>query len=197
MRSGDWKSYYEDGALYSNTSYVNDKVHGRKEFYSPTGKLQLVRFYDHGVLIGYSYNGKDGKEIDMIPIENETAKITAYYDNGNVSRELEFKNGQYVGSYKTYYYNGQLKDEFAHQNGEYQGPKISYYANGKVKERQEYVIGLLHGKSTKYYEDGTLQEEAHYKNDIQIGNTSTYDKSGKKIKSEDYFNGKIYAQQTF
>lgn len=197
MRSGDWKSYYEDGALYSNTSYVNDKVHGRKEFYSPTGKLQLVRFYDHGVLIGYSYNGKDGKEIDMIPIENETAKITAYYDNGNVSRELEFKNGQYVGSYKTYYYNGQLKDEFAHQNGEYQGPKISYYANGKVKERQEYVIGLLHGKSTKYYEDGTLQEEAHYKNDIQIGNASTYDKSGKKIKSEDYFNGKIYAQQTF
>lgn len=197
LRSGTWKSYYEDGTLYSNTTYVNDQAHGRKEFYSPTGKLQLVRFYDHGILIGYSYNGKDGKEIEMIPIQNETANITAYYDNGNVSRAMEFKNGQNTGSYKTYYYNGQLKEEFAHQNGEYQGPKISYYPNGNVKERQEFAVGLLHGKSTKYYEDGTLKEESNYKNGIQIGKASFYAKSGKKIKSEDYFNGKIYAQQTF
>ncbi len=194
---GTWKSYYEDGTLYSKTSYLNGKEQGRKEFYSPTGKLQLVRFYDHGTLIGYTYNDKDGKEVAMIPIENETVKITAYYDNGKVSRELEFENGQYAGAYKTYYYDGQLQDEFVHENGEYQGPKISYYPNGNIKERNEYLIGELHGKTTKYYEDGTLMEEAFYKNGVQTGNAATYDKTGKKTKSEDYFNGKIYAQQSF
>ncbi|CAM3313458.1 tetratricopeptide repeat protein [Aequorivita lipolytica] len=194
---GTWKSYYEDGTLYTKTTYLNGEEHGRKEFYSPTGKLQLIRFYDYGTLIGYSYSDKDGKELAMIPIANETVKITAYYDNGKVSRELEFKNGQYAGAYKTYFYNGQLKEEFEHENGEYQGPTISYYANGNIKERQDYIIGELHGKETKYYEDGTLKEEAFYKNGIQTGNATSYDKTGKKTKSEDYFNGKIYAQQTF
>lgn len=195
--AGTWKSFYEDGTLYIKTNYLQGVEHGRKEFYGPKGKLQLIRFYDHGTLIGYSYNDKNGKELPMIPIVNESAKITAYYDNGKVSREFEIKNGQYVGSYKTYFYDGQLKEEFEHENSEYQGPKTNYYPNGKIKERKEYLIGQLHGKATKYFEDGTLMEEANFKNGIQIGNAATYDKTGKKIKSEEYFNGKIYKQQTF
>ncbi|SRX73407.1 toxin-antitoxin system YwqK family antitoxin [Aequorivita antarctica] len=194
---GTWKSYYEDGTLYTNTTYIDGEEQGRKEFYSPNGKLQLVRFYEHGTLIGYSHSGKDGKELAMIPIENETAKITAYYDNGKISREMGLQNGQYTGVYKTYFYGGQLKDEFTHENGEYQGPKISYYANGNMKERKEYLIGELHGKATKYYEDGTLMEETHFKNGIQTGNAASYDKTGKKTKSEEYFNGSIYTQQVF
>lgn len=196
-RVGTWKSYYEDGTLYTNTTYLYGKQHGRKEFYSPTGKLQLVRFYNYDTLIGYSYNDKNGIELPMIPIVNETVKITAYYDNGKISREFEFKNGQYIGAYKTYFYNGQLKDEFVHENGEYQGSKISYYANGNMKEQKNYITGELHGKAMKYYEDGTLKEEALFNNGIQIGNASSYDKAGKKVKSEDYFNGSIYARQTF
>jgi len=194
---GTWKSYYEDGTLFTKNLYLNGKLDGRKEFYSPTGRLQLIRFYDHGTLIGYSYSDTDGNELAMIPIANETSKITAYYDNGKISRELEFENGEYAGAYKTYFYNGQLKEEFVHENGEYKGPKISYYANGNIKEQEEFLIGVLHGKSTKYYEDGALMEEAHYKNGVQTGNAASYNKTGKKVKSEDYFNGKIYTQQTF
>ncbi|QAA81471.1 hypothetical protein EI546_06900 [Aequorivita sp. H23M31] len=194
---GTWKSYYEDGTLYTKTSYLSGEAHGRKEFFSPTGQLQLVRFYNHGTLIGYSYNDTNGDELPMIPIINETAKIIAYYDNGKISREFEYKNGETVGTYKTYYYNGQLKDEFVNVNGEYEGPKISYYANGNIEERLEYLMGELHGKSTKYYDNGTIKEETNYKNGIQTGNASSYDKTGKKTRSEDYFNGKIYAQQIF
>lgn len=194
---GTSKSYYEDGTLYTNTAYLNGKEHGRKEFYSPTGKLQLVRFYEQGTLIGYSYNDKEGKELAMIPIANETVKLIAYYDNGKVSREMEFKYGQNIGAYKTYFYDGQLKEEFVNENDEYQGARISYYANGNIKERKEYLMGELHGKETKYYEDGSLMEEAQYKNGVQTGNAASYHKTGKKTKSEDYFNGNIYTQQTF
>lgn len=194
---GLWKSYYEDGTLHTQTSYLEGKAHGRKEFYGPSGKLQLIRFYDHGTLIGYSYNDKNGAELPMIPIVNETAKIIAYYDNGRISREFEYINGQQIGTYKTYYYEGQLKDEFVNENNEYQGPKITYYKNGKIKERKEYLFGEPHGKHTKYYEDGTLKEEASYNNGIQVGNATSYDKTGKKTKSEDYFNGNIYTQQIF
>lgn len=196
-RVGTGKSYYENGNLFTNTSYFNGKVHGRKEFYGPTGKLQLIRFYNHGILIGYSYNDRDGKEIDMIPIINETAKIISYYDNGKISRELEYEYGESKGAYKVYYYDGQLKEEFWHENGEYQGAKIYYHANGKIKERKEYLSGELHGKATTYYEDGTLKEEALFKNGVQTGNTTRYNKTEKKTISDDYFDGKIYARETF
>ncbi len=196
-RVGTWKSYYEDGTPYTISSYLFGKQHGRKEFYSPSGKLQLIRFYNHGTLIGYSYNDTNGKEVTMIPITNETGKVIAYYDNGKVSRELEYKNGQQIGTYKTYYYNGQLKDEFVNVNDEYEGPKIEYYANGNIKEKRNYLTGELDGKVTRYYENGKLKEEAHFKNGVQVGNASKYDDTGKKIKSEDYFNGYMYAQQKF
>lgn len=195
--TGTRKSFYEDGSLYVKTDHLNGLVHGRKEFYSPSGKLQLIRFYKHGTLIGYSYLAKDGAEVAMIPIQNETAKIKAFYDNGKVSRQYEIEYGLGLGSYKTYYYNGQLKDEFMQENGEYQGPRTSYYANGNVKDKRQYLIGLLHGKRSKYYEDGSLKEESNYINGVQTGQAISYDKTGKKIKSEDYFNGELYASETF
>jgi len=194
--SGTWKSFYEDGSLYVKTDYLNGTVHGRKEFYSPSGKLQLIRFYNYGTLVGYSYLKAEGTEVTMIPIENETAKIKAYYDNGKVSRQYEIENGEGTGSYKTYYYSGQLRDDFNQENGDYQGSRTTYYANGKLKEKKNYLIGLLHGKRTQYYEDGTVKEESNYINGVQTGKAFSYDKTGKKIKSEDYFNGELYASET-
>ena len=94
-------------------------------------------------------------------------------------------------------HNAHRKHGQGNHTNEYHGPKTSYYPNGNVKEKKEYLLGELHGKSIKYFEDGNIKEEANFKNDIQTGKATRYDKTGKKIKSEDYFNGKVYAQQIF
>lgn len=195
--TGEWQSFYEDGTLYTSTQYVDDLEHGRKEFYSPTGKLQLIRFYNHGTLIGYSYLDTSGKEIPMIPIKNETGKITSYYDNGLVAREMEYLDGLNVDKYKSYSYDGQLLQEFDNILDQYQGIKTEYYLNGNIKKQQEYTLDEPNGFFKSYYENGTLKEEATFKNGLKTGTALYYDKSGKKIKSKTYFNGKVTDQQKF
>lgn len=195
--TGTWLSYHENGTLYTSSEYRYNQYHGRKEFYSWNGKLQMVRFYDEGRLIGYSYLDTTGKEVPMIPIENETAHIKAYFDNGKISREMEYKNGQLVNKYKAYYYSGQLENELDYDANTYNGKDIEYYENGNLKLERPYLFDDLHGVVKEYYENGKMKRESNYRNDERNGITSYFDENGKLTKKEHYFNGGIYEVETF
>ncbi len=189
-------NYYENGQLEISTPYKSGEEHGRKEFFCPLGNLQLVRFYDHGRLIGYSYLGTDGKEKEMIPITNETGTIKAFYDNGKVSREMEVKYGDFTGTYNSFYYSGKPESKITYKNGEYDGNIKEYYQNGNLKNEKEYKNGQLHGKTKLYHENGQLKMEANVVNDEITGEVKHYDEAGKHTKTEYYFNGEIYESKT-
>jgi len=184
-------SYFENGVLQSSTEFFDDKPHGRKEFYDPSGKLQLVRFYNYGRLIGYSYKDKNDVEMSMIPLKNETGKITAFYNTGKPSKIMEYKNGDLVNTYKSYFYNGFLEDEFSYKNNEIQGIRKEYFTNGKVKQEQSFKYGERNGKNTLYFENGNIKEESIYINDVQHGTTLYYNETGKLIMKKKYINGTV------
>ncbi|WP_460220525.1 hypothetical protein [Psychroserpens sp. MEBiC05023] len=189
--SGKWTSYHDNGHLDTVTEYNFGENHGRKEFYSPEGKLQLIRFYDHDELIGYSYLDKNAQELSMIPLENETGIITAYFDNGNVSREMEYLNGDLINTYKSYFYSGKVENEIDYKLGEYQGVVINYFPNGKVKKLTNYLFGNRHGVSKTFREDGTIEKEKKYHND-KIINSKQYNKKGTLVKTKHYFDENVY-----
>ncbi|WP_298900940.1 CDC27 family protein [uncultured Psychroserpens sp.] len=185
-------SYYENGQLKTVTEYNYGERHGRKEFYDPQGKLQLIRFYDHDVLIGYSYLDKNAEEIPMIKLENETGVITAYFDNGKLSRVMEYMNGDLINSYKSYYYSGQLENEMTYKSGEYDGENIKYFSNGKVKTQISYLYGNRNGVSKEFREDGTIKKEENYLND-KIIDSKEYNEKGILIKTKSYFDEETYS----
>jgi hypothetical protein len=193
--TGNWLSYNEDGTLETSTAYGWDKKHGRKEFYSPIGKLQIIRFYNHGRLIGYSYLDKNSEEIPMIELTNETGILKAYFDNGKVSREMEFINGDLVNKYKAYYYSGQLENETNYKDDEYDGLSVEYHPNGTIKKQSAYLNGSLHGTQKEYYKNGNLKKETIFLNDTENGDSTFYNEQGKLIKKESYFNGTIFASK--
>lgn len=195
-KTGIWTNYYEDGVVDSVSEYKDDVYHGRREFYSPSGNLQLVRFYEYGRLVGYSYLGKDSKEIPMIPIKNETAKIIAYYDNGKVSREMECKNGDFINTYKTYFYDGQLENEMGYDQDESNGLDIEYFSDGTIKKQQDFLLGNLHGVEKEFHSNGQLKKETTYVNNSKEGAAMTYDVNGKLIRTEIYFGDDIISSQT-
>ncbi|MEN8120201.1 MAG: hypothetical protein ABFS35_07635 [Bacteroidota bacterium] len=191
-------SYAEDGkTLIVTTEYLNGKQQGRKVFYSTEGKLQLIRFYEYGRLVGYSYLNKEGKELPVIDIKNETAKIVSYFDNGNKAREMEFVNGDIENKYKSYYYNGKLHQQHFDKNGDYDGKLTVYYPDGKLKEEIMYKNDERNGYSKKYYANGQLKEVVHYLNDSKSGEAKYYNEKGKLIKKENYFNDYIYETKQF
>ncbi len=194
---GTTTHFHKNGKKSQETEFYNDKIHGKKVFYDYNENLQLVRFYNHGRLIGYSYLDKNSKELPMIPIQNETGKVKSYFDNGNVARELEYKNGDLVNTYRAYYYDGQLENEMFYKSDEYDGSNIEFYPNGKVKTKSEYQYGNLHGLTKNYYENGTIKEEINYCNNMKSGEANYYDKTGKIIKKERYFNDEVYEYETY
>lgn len=186
-------SYAEDGeTLTGSIEYLNGKKHGKRRFYSEGGKLQLIRFYEHGRLIGYSYLDKENNELPMIKIKNETAKIVSYYDNGNKAREMEIINGDMVNDYKSYYYNGNLYSKHFNKNDDYDGKHILYYSTGKTKEEIMYINGEKNGLSKKYYPNGQLKEIVNYINNSKSGEAKYYDENGILTKNEKYFNDNVY-----
>ncbi|HET8736487.1 MAG TPA: tetratricopeptide repeat protein [Pricia sp.] len=184
-------SYYENGIVKTRTEYGDDVLHGRKEFYSPDGQLQLIRFYNHGRLVGYSHLGRNSKELPMIPLKNESAQITAYYDNGNISREMEYRNGALVNTYRQYYYSGQLLDDMLYMDGEYHGAKTEYFENGNVKTQENYHLGTRHGLAREYFESGGLKSETNYSYGKKEGTSRHVDERGEVLKEEIYFNDNI------
>lgn len=193
LNVGTHVSYFKNGKKELVKTFLEDELHGKMEFYEPSGKLQLVRFYNYGRLIGYSYLGKDGKELPMIELVNETGKIIAFFDNGKKSKLMEYKNGDLVNSYKSYFYNEMIEDEIIYVDGEYNGVKKEYFLNGKLKEEVEYNYGIRHGEAIEYYENGQKKEEKRYLNNLLQGVAKFYNKDGKLKKRIKYFNDKITA----
>ncbi|MEW4922127.1 tetratricopeptide repeat protein [Algibacter sp. 2305UL17-15] len=194
---GTSTSFHENGVQSHATDFEYGQLHGKKLFYDNSGKLQLIRFYNYGRLIGYSYLDTNSKELPMIPLENETGKIKAFFDNGKVSRDFEYKNGDLSGNYKEYYYSGQLESDITYKSGKFDGTVTTYYANGNKKGVYNYQYGVLQGLGTKYHENGNLKEEINYVNDYKNGARKYYNTNGKLIKEEQYFNGDIYKSKTF
>ncbi|WP_248724713.1 tetratricopeptide repeat protein [Seonamhaeicola sp. ML3] len=194
---GKWLGYHENGKVSDEKNYYNDKLHGKRKFFSKSGHLQLIRFYEHGRLIGYSYLDTNSKEVPMIPLERETGKIISYFDNGKVSREMEYLNGDLVNNYKEYYYSGQLESEMNFIADKYNGPVTSFYQNGTKKSVFNYQYGVLQGLAVLYHENGKLKEEINYRNDVLHGENKYFDDNGKLVKIEFNHNGDIYKVETF
>lgn len=192
---GVWKTYNEEGVLIKTQEFKNNLQHGELSFYSEEGKLQLTRYYQFGRLIGYSYMDKNSKMLPMIPIENETAKIVAYFDNGNISREMEIVKGEFKNAYKEYYYNGQLFEDRNNVDDEYEGEAKVYYPDGKLKEVKTYKLGNLHGELIKYYHNGNIKEQTTYLNNTKNGESKKYDEKGKLIEESIYFDGAVISEK--
>ncbi|MCL7752249.1 tetratricopeptide repeat protein [Polaribacter sp. Z022] len=186
------KKFYDTGVKKGIIEYYDGEKHGRHEFYDPSGKLQLIRFYNHGELIGYSYLDKNGTEIAMIPLDKESGKIEAFFDNGKPSRVMEYKFGNLIKSYKTYAYSGNLVEEINYVDGNYHGLRKEYFSNGKLKKETNYFHGQNQGKQIVFFENGNKKEEFMFKNDEKHGMAFFYNEAGKLITKKEYFNGKIY-----
>lgn len=97
-QNGVSKSYYPDGTLRSQVSYVNSVLDGSSLFYYPNGNLKSEKYYSNGILNG---------------------TIKEYYENGLVKEENIIKNGVKDGAQRVYHENGALKELIIFEKGSF------------------------------------------------------------------------------
>lgn len=180
--------YFENGKVDSEFKYVNGKRQGASIFNDPNGITQHIRYYENGKIVSYSYLGKDGKEIEAIPIENETCDCKSFFSNGKESRVFSMVNDNFNGDYLEYYESGQLYSKSTYDNGLRQGVKVLYYENGNKKSEMTYKDDEIEGIASYYNEDGTLKTTKTYIQSILHGEVINFN-HGKTTTSELYYDG--------
>ena len=113
-----------------------------------------------------------------------------YSQDGNLVREIPYKNGKREGLAKTYYGNGNLWIEGPYKNGKAEGLVKWYYKNGKVWREDPYKNGKFEGVVKEYYENGNLENETPYKNGKREGVDKWYYKNGNLEREINYSQGK-------
>ncbi len=95
-QNGIVKTYYEDGSIESELSYVNDILDGVSIFYFPNGNIREE--------ISISYGKAQGIH-------------KKYFPNGLIKEERSKKEGMLDGISKIYFENGALKQMLNYENG--------------------------------------------------------------------------------
>jgi antitoxin component YwqK of YwqJK toxin-antitoxin module len=105
--------------------------------------------------------------------DGQLQKITYYYPNGKVQGIRSYHEGKLTGLAKDFAEDGQVQHEWTFENGKLNGTSKSYFKNGKLLAETDFHNGELHGNVRQYLEDETLQYAATFKDGKRHG-TETY-----------------------
>jgi len=182
--------YYENGKKTSEKKYRIDQRHGEFRYYDETGELLYIRYYNDGLMLGYSYYGKDGKLIEMIPFDNQNGKIEAFFSTGKKSYSSEYKDGYNHGKTIFYHSNGKESDVRNYEKNQFHGKHYEYYQDGTIKTDDDYVNGDLYGDSKTYYPNGKLKSVKRYILGELYGWAEYYNEKGSVSEKIYYYDGR-------
>jgi antitoxin component YwqK of YwqJK toxin-antitoxin module len=175
---GKWTYYYPSGEVESTSEYSFGEYHGKRENFAPNGELQMVRYYDHGILISYSYLGKDNKLIEPIKVNRLNDHLKAHYPNGNLAREFKLDQGMLQGDLIEYFPNGEVSYRSTYIDDSRVGKRIAYDANGKLYSETDYKYDDKHGNWTVYWPNGKKRLEIPFVLGEKHGIGHEFDKNG-------------------
>jgi antitoxin component YwqK of YwqJK toxin-antitoxin module len=108
IKNGSYKSYFEDGALKSEGTFLKGLYNGAWTFYHSNGKVHAKGSYVMGK--------PDVPETSGLPCNGRDGLWKIYHDNGKLSQESNFLKGKRDGSFKSYNTVGVLTEEALYKN---------------------------------------------------------------------------------
>lgn len=139
--------------------------------------------------------------------------IKDYYDNGNLSSEINYEKGKKQGLYRAYYEDGHLWVEGNYDDDLKNHIFTIYNQDGTMQSQTSYLMGFKNGDQKRYslgeildnvivYENGfkiweknydsngNLKSEIPFLNNQLHGISKIYNENGKVIAELEYKNGK-------
>lgn len=160
-KTGVWKTYFYNGTLSNEASYLNGQKEGTGIEFDRDGKKYYEYEYKGGNYTMVRFFDKQGNIIKEFKEEKNVLKYTFYTPEGLRFFDGALKNGKADGLWTTY-----------------------FTTTNTVFKTVNYLNGELVGDWTEYYGDGVLRHKSTYKKDKQEGIATTYFQDGKTIKNE-------------
>jgi len=195
LKIGYWRDYHSNGALKSESNFVNGVKKGISKVYNLKGKIESIKNYSADSLNG-------SQDIELIKLYKE------YYPNSYKEKLVGgFFNNMKQGMFREYDILGNVVNGFIYKNdtiiaeglilsdGTYDGKWKTNYPSGKIQSEGNYEKGSKNGIWTFYYENGTIQQKGKYKNQIPSGGWKWFYENGAIKRIEYYRKGKLEGSQ--
>lgn len=118
-----------------------------------------------------------------------TGVYSDYYENGQLERRINYKNGKREGFGERFHENGQLLAIGHFKKGKQTGVDDRFYDSGEVYWRRNWKGGELHGVWESFYINGKTKILSNWKNGEELNQIRfTYYESG-KLRQKGAFTG--------
>jgi len=117
-----------------------------------------------------------------------------YWEDGALSGEYHYQNGQLHGDQKSYHTNGQLRELQHRVNGAELGLSQSYHANGQLASRANYGANGMEGRYESFYDNGKPEQSVNMVAGKYQGERLYWTKEGWLYTKEFYLNGKMHGE---
>jgi antitoxin component YwqK of YwqJK toxin-antitoxin module len=191
LKQGYWKKNYPNGNLMYKGYFKDGKPMGEIKRYFESGELKAIMqykegeervyariFYDTGELASEGYYIDEKKD--------STWKYYSYYTN-TLNASENYNIGVKNGFEKHYYENQQVSEEIEWKDDVKNGVWNQYFDNGKLKLKTTNSKNKVHGVYVVYYPDGSLYIVGGYIDNKRHGKWVFYDEN-KQVKSEITYN---------
>jgi antitoxin component YwqK of YwqJK toxin-antitoxin module len=130
-KTGIWKTYYENGNLKSEITYINNIPDGYARIFYENGRIS-----EEGTWKGTKWIGK----------------YLYYHENGNKAYDWSFNEaGKRTGEQKYYHENGKLMIKGEWIDGKENGVITEYDTGGNIKSEKVFASGAIDEKTSKFY----------------------------------------------
>lgn len=136
---------------------------------------------------------KNTLEIATLKNGKKHGKQTLFYNNGEVQRISNFKNGLLNGKVEYFLQGSRDRFRFEHfkafpkeEISRLHGLYKSFDSKGNLAELTNYKNGAKNGKYELYHNNGKLREKGTYEDNLNIGNKRSYTADGQLLRDENY-----------
>ncbi|MCF7852138.1 MAG: hypothetical protein K9M07_02735 [Simkaniaceae bacterium] len=187
---GDAKLYDNKGNLIGSSHYLLDLKHG-KTFH--TGSFETPPFeeyYENGKLLIGEYFDREHHLISSIDNGNGFMPI---YENGVLSRLIEYQKGSQNGLVKNFNDQGDIESIYSVKNLQKHGQEWIYWshANQSPKLLISWYNDEIHGIVKTWYEDGSLESQKEMAHNMRQGLSNAWYRNGDLMLMEEYENDKL------
>jgi antitoxin component YwqK of YwqJK toxin-antitoxin module len=163
QREGAWLGYSPEGKLEWRSDYVKGVEHGERLDFHPGGQILRKGRIEKGNPTGvHEFRGATGQVYGTNTIEGGAGVWKAFFADGVVSEEGQYKGGVRDGTWRTFHRKGALLDETTWENGVRNGPYREHYPTGEIKIVGTYLRDIRAAQWSAYYMNGKLVWSGRY-----------------------------------
>jgi|694.fasta_scaffold00176_20 antitoxin component YwqK of YwqJK toxin-antitoxin module len=184
QRDGPAIWYHPSGAVYIQSEYRNGLLHGKFLEMDSKGKLVRESVFHQGQLVSkkqdwfpnkkvkedYEFLGPSKKQ--MAPDNWNTSSLAVYE-----SDDQETKHGSYIA----YYENGSVRTQAQYRHGQLEGRFESWYSTGQKESSGNYVNGAQDGQWSWWHPNGMRRAVSQYDQGKLAGHVQAWNEQGQRV----------------